>query len=169
MNKPLELSDWIEHVKDKCLTISDVKDFKEGDTHIFLVMDRNLYDIVENDFNPENIPKNPVEFFKYNLVTYKHYTDLKGLLTFHFEGLFPSDEKNNLTRPFEFEIEYEQDCWYPCRDGFLPTIDFQGIAKFEWLTPKSYTTFPPNTRVGWRGPMIKYELLNNLPHVFWKE
>ena len=68
-------------------------------------------------------------------------------------------------KPFEFDIEYLEGNWYPLTDGYLPPKDPQGFAKLNFKTKKHWKEFPKTTRVGWRGPMIKWDDLDKLPNI----
>jgi len=157
----LELGKWIEDTKPFHLRINDVMDFKEGQEIMFLVMDRNLYDIACEDDG--NILFQPKHFFGLNTATYTHSRDLKGTIVYHWA------QENSPEYPFEFEIEYAPGNWYPLTDGHLPARDPQEMAPFDYDEPKPYTDFPVDTRLGWRGPMMKWDDLDIQPDVFWHD
>jgi hypothetical protein len=70
---------------------------------------------------------------------------------------------------FEFHIQYDEHNWYPLRDGRLPKKDPQGLANFGASARREYTDFDKDTPIGWRGPMILWNKIDNLPDVFWEE
>jgi|SRR3989304_4132521 len=164
----LTLRQWRKYIKPQCLTINDVKQLNKGDTLYVLVMDRNLTDITNAHNKCEEI-KRPKDFFECNVATYVHNKDLQGDITFHFGGFEDKKKSRNLTREFEFDIEYDKNCWYPLTNGYLPVKDPQGLGKFRYNSPKHYSMFSPTTRIGWRGPMIEWDKLDILPPVYWNE
>jgi hypothetical protein len=79
-----------------------------------------------------------------------HRGGLQGTILFKYPN-------SDLETPqdFEFDIEYEPDHWFPLKDG-----KYQG---------RLWSTWPSNTRIGWRGPMLKKEVLEQLPSIFWED
>ncbi len=57
-----ELADWLEKTRDRCLTIKDVLEFKPGDTFDFLILDRNVHDVICRK-SKGNTVYNTKEFF----------------------------------------------------------------------------------------------------------
>jgi len=153
----LEQSNWINFRKDLHFTLHDLKILNTGDKVEFLVLDRNLYDKT-TIHNKSNTLYPAVDYFKNNKAVYIHKYETKGLIS--FDGL---EQKE-----FEFDIEYKPDHWYPMTDGVLPSDDQQNI--FNLLGKKAtYTDFPEKTRIGWRGPMIKWKNIYTMPDIFWHE
>ena len=69
------------------------------------------------------------------------------------------------TKKFEFEVEYKSGSWYPLRDGYLPASDEQTERpllgkRLHW------SALPKTTPIGWRGPMVLWENLENAPMLF---
>jgi hypothetical protein len=63
---------------------------------------------------------------------------------------------------FEFEIEYKPGIWYPLNNGQL-----LGNGRFEIPeNMSSWNKIPGETRIGFRGPMIRLRDLDKLPKVF---
>ena len=60
---------------------------------------------------------------------------------------------------FEFHIEYKKGYWYPLKDGNLPHEDPQGIFDLSSIVRKKWTEYDENTKVGWRGPMLKWKFV----------
>lgn len=163
-----ELAKWEEHVRYECFTIRDVLDLKKGDKVRFLVMDRNLYDIVCSN-NEGNKLFDPEYFFRCNSVTYTHDSGVKGTMVYHWGGLGPERSDSKEYKNWEFEIEYEKDKWYPLKGGYLPASDPQKFASFHYEDKKHWSTFPKSTRLGWRGPMMVWEKVKHQPNIYWYE
>lgn len=158
-NKTLDMSDFRDYIRPISLTIKDITSLKPGQTIKLLVLDRNFDEIAcEEETNQLNIPHKAEEFFRLNTATYVHQQNLKGIITY---------DNIDLTRDFEFDIEYEKDCWYPLKNNCLPKKDPQHLASFSFNEPKPYTDYPANTRIGWRGPMILWEKVKKLPDIYW--
>lgn len=166
----LELGDWIRETKIYHLRIIDVMNLRPGQQIKVLVMDRNLYDIVCKD-GTGNTLFPAEEFFKSNTAVYTHSYDMKGTIKYSWqdEPCNRNDPECKDPYPFEFEIEYAPRSWYPLTDNCLPARDPQEIALFDHDEPKRWTDFPQNTRVGWRGPMMKWEDVVVQENVFWHD
>lgn len=155
----VEFSKWIDMAYHYKLKIRDVMNMKNGDTMTVLVLDRNVGD-VSVQANPENVVIDPYYFFRYNFATYIHDSGLKGTMTYHWQD---EDYKDD---DFEFDIEYTPHSWYPLENGRLPKRDPQGGAGFNFPREISWTEFPIDTGIGWRGPMVLYQYLNYLPNIY---
>ena len=158
----LEFSKWIDETCNYKLMIKDVMNMKKGDIMAVLVLDRNIGD-VSMDANPENVIIDPYEFFRYNFATYIHDSGLKGIMIYHWKNEDYRDDD------FEFDIEYETGNWYPLENGYLPKRDPQGFSEFNYPRDISWTEFPINTGIGWRGPMILHKYINYLPNIYVSE
>jgi hypothetical protein len=66
---------------------------------------------------------------------------------------------------FEFEIEYKKNNWFPLINGILPAEDEQGFSELLGVE-KSWSEFPKNTHIGWRGPFILWDDLKKLDKVY---
>jgi len=153
------VDDWIKHMSSQFITINDIKKLQQNDKIKFLCLDRNVYDLC--DWNSKGDIKNPELFFGNNYTfEYTHYENLKGSAKWNFQN----DDENPV--PFEFEIEYKQDHWYPLTDGNLPEKDCQGFFKFPKNMKKDWKEYPPNTCIGWRGPMLLWNTVKNGPQIY---
>jgi len=156
----LEMDEWVDHIRDQCLTIQDIKELKHNEQIKVLVMDRNLGDVVCEE-NSSNTLFDPEVFFRYNSATYTHCSGLKGSIHYYW------NEEDYEEKDFEFDLEYQKDMWYPLQDGCLPPQDSQGFSTFKFDTHKPWEEFPPSTRVGFRGPMLLWQKLSQTPKVWW--
>ena len=158
----LEQDKWLKKIANKCLTIKDIKEMNDGDEIKVLVMDRNLYDRTCSVNKPNKL-YTAEYFFRHNTATYKHYTDLKGELTFHWT------DKDYKSSDFEFDIEYEKNNWYPLENGKLPKNDPQGLFEFPFGKEMDWTEFPESTKIGWRGEMMLWDKVILESDIYWYE
>lgn len=154
----MEEQKWLEQSKIHHLTVDTLRQMKEGDVYKFLIMDRNLEDIT-NEINEEGAVVSPKVFFRDNWAIYKHEKETCGTITWSFGE----------SRPFEFDIEYDTDYWYPLENGHLPKEDLDELIGFGDKGGLHWTKFDDTARVGWRGPMMLWDSLSEMPDIFWKE
>lgn len=164
----LEFWSWCAYMDEAgrgaCLTIADVLAMQKGERVEVLVMDRNLCDHVCKA-TPK--PAEPPEIFFEKArdgAVYIHGEGLTGMIEWGWSA--PKAGDLPVTVTFEFHIEYEPGYWYPLTDGYLPKSDPQGISLFSYPEPRHWSTFPETTRVGWRGPMVRWSKLDQQPSVF---
>jgi hypothetical protein len=156
----LKYSDWYNLASQKfALKISDIINLKHGEQLEVLILDRNVWDITLNpQTNIPNVNHDPETFFRYNRGTYVHNKDLSGELTMHWKDKDSTDK-------FEFHLEYMPGKWYPLNNGVMPGEE-QGLP---WTEEQHWTKFPQTTKVGYRGPMILWSKLKEMPKIYWKE
>jgi len=154
----LHFDEFEKLVYANAITIETISKLKKGDTLDLLVFDRNVCDIAF-DNNEEGKAVNPQEFFRENKMVYTHDANLKGIMSWPY-GIYNK----------EFEIEYIEDRWFPLINGCLPPTDPKSYNNPQGSThtvPKPWQEFPVTTRVGWRGPMVIFSKLKDLPKVYW--
>ncbi len=146
-------------------TIQSIMDIPIGETRHFLCLDRNVLDLAGDALNEyqqgdEATPSNVfggnyhIKFTKTGEgITGKHY------IVYNVDELEKSNDlKDEQT---DFDVEYANNCWYPMEDGFLPSNDSQGVC-FLFGTKRKWDSFLPTTRLGWRGPMIPLEKIDDI-------
>jgi hypothetical protein len=135
---------WLANMADKYVTIADILDLKLGQTVKFLCIDRNFGDSFNGDMDAE--PKS-LDCFEYNnILLYKYDKDLLGLGRFENE-----DVEIDGYCEFPFDLNYRDGCWFPLDNkGFLP----EHLA--DETDSLDYREYPKTTRIGFRGPMIKW-------------
>lgn len=180
--KALEFWDWEKMVKRRRagLTIADILALKPGDRVQVLAMDRNLCDHVY-PWRPGEPPGPTLpakQFFekKRDGAVYIHEGGLRGRVEWGWDH-----EGERAHEPFQFEIEFKEGNWHPLDDdGTLPSANEPHMVKgppgepamerrhWDELPPtrQHWTEFPKTTRVGWRGPMVRWDALADLPPVF---
>jgi len=158
----MDFIEWEEKTRESHLTISDVLEMKPNSFIKLACLDRNVLDMA-SDANTEGVGVKPSVFFRtgYFLTFTKgdEQRSVKGDAVMSWDG-------SSVQRPaFEFDLEYENDSWYPLFNDHLP-------LEPDLITDKKYCgvswkTYPVETRLGWRGPMIPVTVLDTLPDVSW--
>ncbi len=170
----MDYNRWIEeHSRSRHLTIADVLAMQNGESAHFVLFCRNICDFVTETNSPQSAVL-PADFFRaaYHMQYTKKGPDgsLDGSASFYARGsdFVPGAHGPPVTM-FTFDIEYAPDQWYPLdAEGNLPSTDPQGIATFNFGSPKSFKSFPLATRLGGRGPAMKLEdLLADTVAVAW--
>lgn len=165
-NEALYVHDWVDNAKAQCVTIADIKNLPAGARLQVLVMDRNLTDVTcEGDTNPVNTVVDASTFFRRNTAIYTHEEDLHGTM----DWIWNEEGRVDESTPFEFHIEYLPDLWYPLKNGLLPTRDPQELFPIPPDVPRDWREFNTDTCIGWRGPMLKWELVAQQPKVYCRE
>lgn len=179
----LEFWEWLDHVSDgpDCLTIADVLAMERGERVQLLVMDRNLCDHVYPRFGENHRPVAAApDFFdpKRDGAVYVHGDGITGTMEWGWD-----EERERVDEPFTFEIEYAPRHWHPLNGDHLPTreeigadfgLDGKELDEFireelgKLPLGKTWREFPETTRMGWRGPAMRWELLSRQPPVFTK-
>ena len=166
------LNKLLENKKDKHLNISDIEKMKSGDKIKLLCIDRNFYDLIDHNLNQP--PSKPEDFFEFNYkIEYSHDKDLIGLSKWDYGGEptsnSDSDNGHNDEIPFTFDLNYKDESWYPLNSmGYLPEKDPQGYCNFKGVE-LNYKNYPTNTRIGWRGPMLKWNDVINGDDIVYTE
>ena len=147
---------WYDLAVEKfALTIQDIINLKQNGKLEILVLDRNVWDIALNEkTNKPNVNYDPETFFRFNRGTYTHNDSMKGTMVFHWE------DENFVDNCFEFDLEYMEKNWYPLKNGMLPKELYNG-----WEKDKHWTDFLITTKVGYRGPMILWDKLKEMPKI----
>mgnify|MGYP000858962335 CR=1 FL=1 len=189
--KGLNHENWELHNKKEWLTIADIEKMKKGDQIKVLLLDRNVMDIVTENVKCNKIYK-PTEFYKKSWVIYTYDKPTEGLMQLYYEINSNENKKriknnkskknnsilennknnstleNNRNTPFkiDLEINYKEGSWYPLRNGYLPAKDENWKTNLLDGKKKKWTTFPKDTPIGFRGPMILWDKLDKLPNIY---
>ena len=160
-NTALAWREWADHAEEtSALTIGDVKKMKWGEELKVLILDRNVWDIALSERNNKpDVKVRPDIFFRYNSGTYIHDQDLRGKLRI---AAIP----NSYDFEFHLFLPSEQ-IWYPLQDGYIPSEDSQGAFSFDSNVVRHWSSFPDTTQVGYRGAMIPWTKLSNMPSIFY--
>lgn len=168
---------WEAKTEHLHLTIQNVLDLPVGETRLFLCLDRNVCENVEHciDFFNKKGGVWPEKEIKASEllknVTYFKFTRKEGLKG---DGFVSEDggtedwveESSGWGSNFEFHIEYASNHWFPLEEGALqPRGKDDSILDMERVTDKvvHWSQFSNSTRLGWRGPMIPIEKIDEIP------
>ena len=155
---------WINSTKDYHLTIKDIQEMKSGESLKVIILDRNTGDLFDK-YNNSNTLYYPIDFFKHQMGEFIKNKDMTGKLIF-YNGINHDSNNNLIIDPFEFHIEYKLNYWYPLQNNII-SITNPEFKHINENYSKNINEFPLDTRVGWRGPMIKVDLLRKLPLIFY--
>lgn len=143
MIESVQIDDWLNLMKEKFLTIKDIKNLETGDKIEFLCIDRNFYDLIEHNIDKCSTPE---VFFKYNYVmNYIHRKHLDGYMYFRND--------NQDVHDFEFHVNWKNK-WYPLENGYLSNDGRRFLGSDAPVTLDDYSL---NTLVGWRGPALLWK------------
>jgi hypothetical protein len=139
------------------LTIKDVLSFEIGKPYKIFLLERNMFD-PSCDTNPINIPILPSHFFRN--CYFIEFTRKDGLMG-DCKWLFNNQTQNN----FEFHICMTT-CWYPLKNNRVPIKDEQELFEIDIdFSGKHFTELSIDTHIGWRGPMMLFENMDNCPKI----
>ena len=154
----LEESKWYNESRQHWLTIKDLLSLKSGTELDILLYHTNALDAPMTYFKSDT-SYTPKKFFKSE-------RDTLVLSDEELMGHFKIYEEYDPI-PKYLEVEYKKDKWYPLVDGFLPAKNEKGKKLLGKKT--HYTELPSETPVGFRGPMILWKELGNLPKIYFSE
>lgn len=164
--KTLNWIDWEDNAKKYALTINDILKLNPGEQIKLLPFHMNLWSTALDDKNAL-ISLKPQKFFEHEWIIYQHNKGLKGKWFGAWlaknEGVSKTARKipPNKLKDFEFDVQYtEGGLWVPLKNGYL---DMDGIKKQHW------SKLPKTTKIGWRGPMIKWSDLKKVPNIIYNE
>lgn len=133
----VSVEEWLESMRPKYLTIDDIQNLNGMDTVKLLNIDRNFYDLIgDGTLAPELFFK---DSYKMN---YTHKEHLNGTVYF--------DDLDDAPSPFEFHVNWNSK-WYPLCEGKL-SLEGQSFLGVD--APVELESYPTDTLVGWRGPVL---------------
>ena len=139
---------WLIKTEDYHIRKNDILNMKEGEKIDVLLLDRDIFENIGLDIPLYHKYRANV-FFKDNKATFaKGNKGLNGTLYF---------TNYNLHKRVELHIEYKKNVFHETVDGKLKAC--------HCLSHESDETFD-NYRVGWKGPMIPWKYINELPHIY---
>lgn len=150
----LEMYDFIKNCKDKHLTLGDIRKMSPGETIDVVIWDTHFeeHDIWDN--MEEDKSYDAQEFFKSNRNQITYLDNYEWNIHFNYG--------ETLKHPVHVIFE-ENNCWREIINNTVRSFNFEYNSTVS-LTP--IDTFPDCTRVGWRGPIMLWDKLDNLPQVY---
>jgi hypothetical protein len=155
----LDLWEWKQSVRKYWLTIADLQKMRHGERVEVVCLDRNVGDHLSHLKSFKMLRASKC----FSAAMYTHDKDAEGTLVLDHAKGDPIELK-----PFDFHVEYAKDRWYPLYKGYLPAKDPQlgGVL----LGKRTYwKDMPPNTAVGYRGPMVRVSDLKKMPDFYLYE
>jgi len=163
--KKYELYSWIELQKHLHLTLKDLQELEVGKEYDVVIFDRNFDEQIWDKFNEFQVYQ-PEEIFKNS----HHKIVYKGNM--HWDIIFSFGE--TLEHPVHLDVSSLPTNWTWCAiENKYINITNEVLDEGETIDPERgsikmhYKWFPENTRVGWRGPIMFWKDLTNLPKVYW--
>lgn len=164
----LEMKNFIRvYSKDKHLTLGDVKQMSPGVTIDVVIWDRNYEEYWIWDNAEDKKEYDPEEFFEQN----RHQITYLGNMKWDIK--FPFGE--TIAHPIHLDTSSLQTNWRWVaveEDGFIH-ITTEVVNEGEEIPshwePKHmhWSEFPDTTIVGWRGPIMLWDNLKNMPQVYY--
>jgi hypothetical protein len=162
--------EWAESAtRKKHVKIADVARMKMYDKATILCLDRNFGDFVYNLATKQRkkgqtkVVVDVRDLLKTCYVfEYQHMFGLCGIAK--WQGDWAEDRAPEI---FEWDIEYAPGSYLKLVNGCLPMEDCCTNRAADACP--SWTTFPEDRRVGWRGPCLFIEDLANLPESMYYE
>lgn len=168
-DQAMDASHVVDYAKARgwCVTLSDIRHMREGECIDVALMDRNWMD-VSCDEQREVFPASAL--LKNTHVTFCRSGDSRTV-----SGTFTAVEGSGNTfgdnMDVELHVEYIPYQFYPLRKGVLPTKDEQTGRVILQNTQGTedgtkVDDLPGTALVGWRGVMIWWKHVVNMPPVF---
>ena len=148
--RSLESQAWV-YCMSKCygLTLGEVANMKEGQKIKLLLLHDNVLEQTNKVNKSKKITK-PELFFRNEYATYTHKNDVSGTIKF----------SDGTEQSFDFHLFIAPNVWHPLSKGRLKKLK-SPIS--EDMIGKHYKEFDPLTLVGYRGAVIPWKNLSQLP------
>ena len=183
---PVSASEFRSVTKPFHFNVHTLLNLKKGQKVKFLCLDRNYMDFISDNTDDYN-PKPAKEMFKNNyILEYIHDKGSRGKAKFIYLDKYDEDYQD-----WEWDLEWKPDTWFPLtkgrlipitekHDGKLVIVEGRDIPVKNIGAPFQEWSYDPRTeahyddedyfipRVGWRGPVIPFELLDFCPFVYTK-
>jgi hypothetical protein len=144
---------WLIKTEKFHLRKNDILNMKEGDKIDILLLDKDVFENIALDIPLYHKYRANV-FFKDNKVTFvKGNKDLEGILYF---------TSYNLNKRVELHVEYKKNIFHEVVNGKLKECNCLSHDSNE----NTFDIEKDNVRVGWKGPMIPWKYINELPHIY---
>jgi len=169
IEKSLEMYDFIELCKDKHLTINDILNLSIGDELDVIIWDRNFEESWIWNKAELNKLYDAQEFFKDQRATLIYKGNMEWTIAFCWGESFD--------HPIHLNVEHLETYWTWMgikNDGMIhienEIIDKDSRIPDGWREKHiHWTNFPKSARAGWRGPIMLWNKLKELPKVYYVE
>lgn len=150
----MEQIEWLDIASPYHVTIKDILSVPVGEPVKLLFICRNIFDLTSE--NAKGVSMRPSDFFR------KCY-QVEFVRTEGIKGIWKSEDKTN-EREFDIFLE-NLGFWFPLVNNRVPDRDYQGVFDLSVSAGKHYSELPETTKLGWRGPMIFKDKIDELPNV----
>ena len=141
--------DWLIKTEKYHLHKNDILNMKEGEKIDVLLLDKDVFDNIALDIQLYHKYRANV-FFKDNKATFvKGDKDLNGTLYF---------TNYNLSKRLQLHVEYKKNVFDEVKLKSRHCLNHEEDDIFD-LEKDNY-------RVGWKGPMIHWKYITELPHIY---
>jgi hypothetical protein len=165
----MEMNAFIENCKQYHLTIKDIKEMNIGDTFDVIIWDGNYdeYWIWTNAIDKKLY--DPEIFYEQNKHTITYLGNMKWNIHFNFGEIIEHPvhlDTRELKDTYAKWAAIEDDGSIHITSEYLP----QGVDMIPdgWKAKHiHWTEFPETTRVGWRGYVMKWNDIKDMPQVYY--
>lgn len=165
----MELYQWIKMHRHLHLTLGEATSLSQKEPTEVVILDRNFEETKIWDKIPKKKPISPQEMFEDNQAK---ITSLGG-----YRWKIEFDWGETIEESFHVNVSSLNTNWnwVPIEDGEV-VIDHEVLVSGESLPDDDFKEFRhswkkihPRTRVGWRGPIIRWSDLEGLSKVYWEK
>ena len=159
---------WIKDTTPYHATIQSLLDLPAGSTNIFLCIYRNFFDFLDGYVEQVTIGTDteimPSQILRDNYyLVYKkgsYPNSIKGEV-YIVDGIESAQTEPNEDDLNRFHIEYAPGGWDALTDDY--TLSAYNERESQLLdSDMDWSSIPTNTRIGWRGPMIPIEAVDEI-------
>jgi hypothetical protein len=162
------MHNFIDNCKDKHLTLIDIIKMLPGEKLDVVIWNKNFEDCGILYLEDDGLPQRPEHFFKYNRHQITCLGNMKWLIHFNW--------KESTIHPIHLDVScLDTDrTWCPIdeKDGEVHIIDkiirVDSQILYESINVH-WTKFPDGTRVGWNGPIMLWDELEDMPSVYFDQ
>ncbi len=163
---PQEMQQFLEIAKPYHLTLGEIKQFPVGHKFEVVSWDRNYEEAwIWNEAIPMQVYESEV-FFAWNRCTVTY----KGAMEWTIKNI-----DGSFDHKVEIDVSNLDACWtwWPLNENGYLDINNEPLTKGQEILshwkPKHlhWSELPGTTRVGWRGPMMYWEYLKDMPLVYY--
>lgn len=154
---PVTYDEWHEKAYNECITLGELRLLQKGDILEFINLDRNFLDTLPAMRDNQTYDRD--EIIRIHTDIYTHNEDVSGTMVYHW------DMKRDECK-FRFEL-FTGKSWYPLSYQDEKYSLVTGINDDGWIKKEvNLDQFPPDTKMGWRGPCVEVEKVKNFPRYF---
>eukprot|EP01098_Paradermamoeba_levis_P004679 TRINITY_DN1992_c0_g2_i6.p1 TRINITY_DN1992_c0_g2~~TRINITY_DN1992_c0_g2_i6.p1 ORF type:complete len:169 (-),score=23.78 TRINITY_DN1992_c0_g2_i6:277-783(-) len=144
----LQFGEWAGEATKYHMMVKDIEELQDGESIEVLILDRNVLDVAASSkLNMPGVASRPEHFFRQNRHTLTKKEGNLGTLDLHYGG------RHTDLKDIDIEL-LANNLWYPLQGGMRDG--------------KHWSEYPPTSKVGWRGPMIRWTDLALMPKLMFR-